>query len=418
MPEFRQLLLKVCIKPGNKISMDLLKLIKQEASALLPELVDIRRHLHMHPELSMQESQTSAYIQTKLSEYGIPFTAGMAEHGVVGLIEGKNPAKQVVALRADMDALPIVEQNQVDYCSTNPGVMHACGHDVHMTSLLGASKILNSLKDQFEGTVKLIFQPSEERFPGGASIMIKEGVLENPAPDKIFGQHVLPTLEAGKVGLRSGKYMASADEIYLTVKGKGGHGATPELIVDPVLIAAHILVALQQIVSRNAPPQLPALLSFGRFIAEGQTNIIPSEVKLDGTFRTFDEKWRAEAHLKIKNIAQSIAHGMGGSCEVFIDKGYPFLVNDETLTKNAKEYAIEYMGSENVVDLDIRMAAEDFAYYSQKVPSCFYRLGTRNESKGIIHNLHTPLFDIDETSLETGAGLMAWMAVKALMEGK
>lgn len=396
--------------------MDLLNLIKQEASAILPELVAIRHHLHMHPELSMQEKQTSAYIQSRLSEYGIPFTAGMAEHGVVGLIEGKNPAKHVIALRADMDALPITEQNQVDYCSTNSGVMHACGHDVHMTSLLGASKILNSLKDQFEGTVKLIFQPSEERFPGGASIMIKEGVLENPAPDKMFGQHVLPTLEAGKVGLRSGKYMASADEVYLTVKGIGGHGATPELIVDPVLIASHILVALQQIVSRNAPPQLPALLSFGRFIAEGQTNIIPNEVKLDGTFRTFDEVWRAEAHQKIKNIAQSIARGMGGDCEVFIDKGYPFLVNDEILSKNAKQYAIQYMGSENVVDLDIRMAAEDFAYYSQIVPSCFYRLGTRNESKGIIHNLHTPLFDIDESSLETGAGLMAWMAVKALME--
>lgn len=396
--------------------MDLLKLIKQEASEMLPELVAIRHHLHMHPELSMQEKETSAFIQAKLTEYGIPYTAGMAEHGVVGLIEGKNPAKQVVALRADMDALPISEQNQVDYCSTNSGVMHACGHDVHMTSLLGVSKILNSLKNQFEGTIKLIFQPSEERFPGGASIMIKEGVLENPAPDKMFGQHVLPTLEAGKVGFRSGKYMASADEVYLTVKGKGGHGATPELIVDPVLIAAHILVALQQIVSRNAPPQLPALLSFGRFIAEGQTNIIPNEVKLDGTFRTFDEVWRAEAHQKIKNIAESIARGMGGDCEVFIDKGYPFLVNDETLTKNAKQYAIEYMGSENVVDLDIRMAAEDFAYYSQLVPSCFYRLGTRNESKGIIHNLHTPLFDIDETSLETGAGLMAWLAVSALME--
>lgn len=396
--------------------MDLLKRIKQEASELLPELIAIRRHLHMHPELSMQESQTSTYIQARLSEFGIPFNAGMAEHGVVGLIEGKNPTKQVIALRADMDALPITEQNQVDYCSTNPGVMHACGHDVHMTSLLGASKILNSLKDQFEGTIKLIFQPSEERFPGGASIMIKEGVLENPAPDKMFGQHVLPTLEAGKVGLRSGKYMASADEVYLTIKGKGGHGATPELIVDPVLIAAHILVALQQIVSRNAPPQLPALLSFGRFIAEGQTNIIPNEVRLDGTFRTFDEQWRAEAHLKIKNMAQSIARGMGGDCEVFIDKGYPFLVNDETLTKNAKQYAIEYMGKDNVVDLELRMAAEDFAYYSQLVPSCFYRLGTRNESKGIINNLHTPLFDIDETSLETGAGLMAWMAVSALME--
>ena len=396
--------------------MDLLNLIKQEASTLLPKLVAIRRHLHKHPELSMQEKQTSEFIQAKLTEFGIPFTAGIAENGIVGLIEGKNPGKRVIALRADMDALPIVEQNQVEYCSINSGVMHACGHDVHMTSLLGAAKILNELKEQFEGAVKLIFQPSEERFPGGASMMIKEGVLENPAPEKMFGQHVLPTLEAGKVGMKPGKYMASTDEVYLTVKGKGGHGATPELNVDPVLIAAHILVALQQIVSRNAPPQLPAVLSFGRFIADGRTNIIPNEVKLDGTLRTFNEKWRAEAHIKIKNLAQSIARGMGGDCEVFIDKGYPFLVNDENITAEAKRYAIEFLGSENVVDLDLRMTAEDFAYFSQRVPSCFYRLGTRNEQEGIVHNLHTDRFDVDESSLETGAGLMAWMAIKSLLD--
>lgn len=380
----------------------------------MPELIAIRRHLHMHPELSMQERETSAFIQSKLTEYGIPFSAGIAVHGIVGLIKGKNPESRVVALRADMDALPILEKNPVDYCSQNPGVMHACGHDVHMTSLLGASKILNELKDEFEGTIKLIFQPSEERFPGGASIMIGEGVLENPKQQQMFGQHVLPSLEAGKVGFKAGKYMASTDEIYLTVKGKGGHGGTPELNVDPVLIAAHILVALQQVVSRNLPPQLPAVLSFGRFIAEGRTNIIPNEVKLDGTLRTFDEQWRAQAHLKIEKIATSIAEGMGGECEVFIDKGYPFLVNDDEITARAKQFAIEYLGEEHVVDLDMRMTAEDFAYYSQLVPSCFYRLGIRNENRGIIHNLHTDRFDVDETSLETGAGLMAWMAFRSL----
>lgn len=380
----------------------------------MPELIAIRRHLHSHPELSMQEQATSAYIQSKLTEYGIPFTAGIAVHGIVGLIEGNNPASRTIALRADMDALPIVEKNEVDYCSHNPGVMHACGHDVHMTSLLGASKILNELKDEFEGTIKLVFQPSEERFPGGASMMIKEGVLVNPAPGKMYGQHVLPTLEAGKVGMKPGKYMASTDEVYLTVKGKGGHGGTPELNVDPVLIAAHILVALQQIVSRNLPPQLPAVLSFGRFIAEGRTNIIPNEVKLDGTLRTFDENWRAQAHQKIRKMATSIAEGMGGECEVFIDKGYPFLVNDDKVTAEAKQFAVEYLGPENVVDLDMRMTAEDFAYYSQLVPSCFYRLGIRNESCGIVHNLHTDRFDVDENSLEIGAGLMTWMAVRGL----
>ncbi len=396
---------------------ELAGIVRQKAADLQQELIAVRRHLHMYPELSMQEEKTSAYIQSKLKEYGIPFTAGIAVHGVVGLIKGKNPEKKVIALRADMDALPILEKNQTGYTSQNPGVMHACGHDVHMTSLLGAAKIINELSNSFEGTVKLIFQPSEEKFPGGASMMIKEGVLENPVPSTMFGQHVLPTLEAGKVGMKPGKYMASTDEVYLTVKGRGGHGATPELNIDPVLIAAHILVALQQIVSRNAPPQLPAVLSFGRFIAEGRTNIIPNEVKLDGTLRTFDEKWRMEAHQKITKMATSIAEGMGGTCEVFIDKGYPFLVNDEKTTAKAKQYAAEYLGSENVMDLDLRMTAEDFAYFSQSVPSCFYRLGIRNESRGIIHNLHTDQFDVDESSLETGAGLMAWMAIRELLPG-
>ncbi len=396
---------------------ELAGIVRNKAADLQQELVAVRRHLHMYPELSMQEEKTSAYIQSKLKEYGIPFTAGIAVHGVVGLIKGKNPEKKVIALRADMDALPILEKNQTGYTSQNRGVMHACGHDVHMTSLLGAAKIINELSNSFEGTVKLIFQPSEEKFPGGASMMIKEGVLENPVPSTMFGQHVLPTLEAGKVGMKPGKYMASTDEVYLTVKGRGGHGATPELNVDPVLIAAHILVALQQIVSRNAPPQLPAVLSFGRFIAEGRTNIIPNVVKLDGTLRTFDEKWRLEAHQKITKMAASIAEGMGGTCEVFIDKGYPFLVNDEQTTAKAKQYATEYLGSENVMDLDLRMTAEDFAYFSQSVPSCFYRLGIRNESRGIIHNLHTDQFDVDESSLETGAGLMAWMAIRELLHG-
>lgn len=396
---------------------ELAGIVRQKAADMQQELIAVRRHLHMYPELSMQEEKTSAFIQSKLKEYGIPFTAGIAVHGVVGLIKGKNPEKKVIALRADMDALPILEKNQTGYTSQNPGVMHACGHDVHMTSLLGAAKIINELRDSFEGTVKLIFQPSEEKFPGGASIMIKEGVLENPVPSTMFGQHVLPALEAGKVGMKPGKYMASTDEVYLTVKGRGGHGATPELNVDPVLIAAHILVALQQIVSRNAPPQLPAVLSFGRFIAEGRTNIIPNEVKLDGTLRTFDEKWRMEAHQKITKMATSIAEGMGGTCEVFIDKGYPFLVNDEQTTAKAKLYAAEYLGSENVMDLDLRMTAEDFAYFSQSVPSCFYRLGIRNENRGIIHNLHTDQFDVDESSLETGAGLMAWMAIREFLPG-
>lgn len=386
--------------------------IKRAAAALLPEMIEIRRHLHMNPELSMKEEKTSVFIAGKLDEYGIRYTKGIAIHGIVGFIEGKNPASRTIALRADMDALPIVEENKSDYCSTVPGVMHACGHDVHMTCLLGAAKILHQLRDKFEGTIRLVFQPSEEQFPGGASMMIKEGVLENPKPAKMFGQHVLPTLEAGKIGLKPGKYMASTDEVYLTVKGRGGHAATPELNIDSVLIASHIVVSLQQIVSRTAPPTLPAVLSFGRFIAEGRTNIIPNEVKLAGTLRTFDEKWRAETHERITKLATGIAESMGGTCEVFIDKGYPFLVNDDAVTAETKAAAIEYLGEENVVDLEMRMTAEDFAYYSQIVPSCFYRLGIRNEERGIIHNLHTSKFDVDESSLEIGAGLMAFLSIK------
>lgn len=388
--------------------------IKNSAKLLLPELINIRRYLHRNPELSMKEEKTSAFIAAKLDEYGIKYTRGIAVHGIVALIEGKNPSKRTIALRADMDALPILEDNNTEYCSTVPGVMHACGHDVHMTCLLGAAHLLQQLRNEFEGTIKLLFQPSEEQFPGGASMMIKEGALKNPAPEQMFGQHVLPSLEAGKIGLKPGKYMASTDEIYLTVKGKGGHGATPDLNIDPVLIAAHILVALQQIISRDKNPVLPAVLSFGRFIADGRTNIIPSEVKMEGTLRTFDEKWRADAHQKITKLATGLAESMGGTCEVFIDKGYPFLVNDDKVTAQTKEAAIQYLGAENVVDLDMRLTAEDFAYYTQLVPSCFYRLGVANESRGIVHNLHTPKFDVDETSLETGAGFMAYLAFSAM----
>lgn len=378
------------------------------------ELIEIRRHLHKNPELSMKEERTSAYIASKLDEYGVSYIRGIAVHGIVALIKGKEPESKTVALRADMDALPIKEENNTDYCSIVPGVMHACGHDVHMTCVLGAAKLLNQLKDQFTGTVKLIFQPSEEQFPGGASMMINEGALQNPKPGIMLGQHVLPTLEAGKIGVKPGKYMASTDEIYLTVKGIGGHAATPELNVDPIVIASHIVVALQQIVSRNAPTAIPSVLSFGRFIAEGRTNIIPDEVKLAGTFRTFDEDWRSTAHDKIRKMATGIAHSMGGDCSVMIDKGYPYLVNDDEVTALTKSNAIEYLGEENVVDLEMRMTAEDFAYYSQIIPSCFYRLGIRNEERGIVHNLHTSKFDVDETSLETGTGLMVWLTLKAL----
>ena len=394
--------------------MSILQKIQQLAISYTHDVISFRRHLHTHPELSYQEFNTAKFIATQLRSFGIEPQEGVAGTGVVALIEGKNPTKKSIALRADIDALPIVEQSTQPYKSKNNGVMHACGHDVHTASLLGTAKILVELKDQFEGSVKLIFQPGEEKNPGGASIMIKEGVLENPQPSVILGQHVFPLLPVGKIGFREGKYMASSDEIYLKVIGKGGHGATPELTIDPVVIASHIIIALQQIISRNASPKHPTVLTFGKISANGATNIIPDEVNIAGTFRALDEIWRAEGLKKIKKMAESIAEGMGGKCEVDIHHGYPYLENNPSLTQSIKKAAEEYVGKENVVDIDLTLASEDFAYYSQKIPASFYRLGTRNEAKGITSYVHTPSFDIDEDALKIASGLMAWMALRQL----
>ena len=383
------------------------------ANQIHSDVVANRRHLHANPELSFHEYETCAYVAQKLDELGIEYKK-MANTGLVALIKGAKQSDTVVALRADMDALPIVEANNVVYKSKNPGVMHACGHDVHTSSLLGTAKILTELKNEFGGTVKLIFQPAEEKLPGGANMMIKEGVLENPKPDAVLGQHVMPLIESGKVGFRSGKYMASTDEIYVTVHGKGGHGAQPQQNIDPVLITSHIIIALQQIISRVADPKTPSVLSFGKVIANGATNVIPNEVYLEGTFRTMDEDWRAKAHEKMKKMAEGIAEAMGGSCDFNIVRGYPFLINEEVLTAAARAYAEDYLGKENVLDLDIWMAAEDFAYYSQVSDACFYRLGTGNMARGITSSVHTPTFDVDEDSLRLSTGLMTYIALKQL----
>lgn len=389
--------------------------IKELAKKYSSDIISDRRHLHQNPELSFEEYETSKYVAGKLKTLkNVEVQEGIATTGVVGLIKGKNPGKKTIALRADMDALPIVETNDVPYKSKKEGVMHACGHDVHTSSLLGTARILNDLKDNFEGTVKLIFQPGEEKIPGGASLMIKEGVLKNPAPANIIGQHVMPSMPVGKIGFRPGMYMASADEIYVTVRGKGGHAAMPDKLVDPILIASHIIVALQQIISRNCDPKTPAVLSFGKIIANGATNVIPDEVKIEGTFRTLNEDWRKDAKQRMKKMAEGIAEAMGATCEFKILDGYPYLKNDPELTMRMKQCAIEYMGEENIIDLDIWMAAEDFAYYTQQVDACFYRLGVRNESKGIISGVHTPTFNVDEDALEIGSGLMAWLALKEL----
>ncbi len=393
--------------------MELLNKIKLLSETYYNDTVAWRRHLHANPELSYQEFNTSKFVAAQLNSWGIE-CKHIATTGIVALIKGNNPEKKSVALRADMDALPIQEINEVSYKSTNAGVMHACGHDVHTASLLGTAKILQEVRNHFEGTIKLIFQPGEEKNPGGASYMIKEGALINPAPASIIGQHVMPLVPVGKVGFREGMYMASSDEIYLKVIGKGGHGAAPELTIDPVVIAAHIIIALQQVISRNASPKQPTVLTFGRIIGEGATNIIPDEVNMAGTFRALNEVWRKEGLQKIKKMAESIAEGMGGKCEVTISHGYPYLENNPEVTRRIRKAAEEYVGKENVVDIDLTLGSEDFAYYSHVVPASFYRLGTRNDLKGITSYVHTPTFDIDEEALKLGPGLMAWMAITEL----
>ncbi|MBC8154202.1 MAG: amidohydrolase [Bacteroidetes bacterium] len=393
--------------------------IKSLARQYAGDVVAIRRHLHAHPELSFKEHNTARFVANQLTEMGLSPQTGIANTGVVALIEGtRTPGapgtNRVIGLRADMDALPIREANDVAYKSTVEGVMHACGHDAHTASLLGCARILTELRDQFDGTVKLVFQPAEEKAPGGASLMIKDGVLENPAPMSMIGQHVAPNVPVGKIGFREGMYMASTDELFVTVRGKGGHGAMPDTLIDPVLIASHLIVALQQIISRNRKPANPSVLSFGRFIADGVTNVIPNEVTIQGTFRCMDEEWRADGLRRMKKLAEGLVEAMGGTCDFEIVKGYPFLKNHPELTRRLRADTTAYMGAENVVDLDLWMAGEDFAFYSQVVDACFYRLGTRNESRGIVSGVHTPTFDIDEAALETGPGLMAWLAVQEL----
>lgn len=390
----------------------MLETIKALAAQYNEEFIAIRHHLHAHPELSYQEYNTSAFVQQQLAAWQIPFTV-VATTGVVGIIEGNAPTSRVVALRADMDALPIAEQNDVPYKSQNPGVMHACGHDVHTTCLLGAAKILNETRHQWQGTVKLIFQPGEEKNPGGASLMIRDGALQNPVPEKIFAQHVHTTLEVGQFSFRGGMVMASADEIYITIRAQGGHAAAPNLTADPILVASQVVVALQQVVSRNNAPFNPSVLSITSIQGGNTTNVIPAEVKLMGTFRAMNEAWRFEAHKLIARIVENTAAAMGAAAEVKIDVGYPFVMNDERLSARAKQLAEEFAGAPNVSETEMRMGAEDFAYYSHHVPACFYRLGVANAARGITSGVHTPTFDIDEAAIQHGVGMMAWLATNA-----
>lgn len=378
------------------------QLIQQLANSILDEAIAIRRHIHANPELSFQEHETSKFVQQQLTNWGINFSNGWVETGVVATIEAANKTDKWIALRADLDALPIQELTKVEYKSTKDGIMHACGHDVHTSMLLGVAKCIQDNTDKLQANVKLIFQPGEEKLPGGAKLMIEAGALENPKVDEIYALHVFPELEVGKVGLKSGMYMASCDEIYMTINGKGGHAAMPHQVIDPIAISALLITSLQQIVSRKCPPNIPCVLSFGRIEGLGATNVIPDKVELQGTFRTMNEEWRSKAHELIKQQTEELVKSFGGEAVIDIRVGYPYLENDPTLTEKARKKAINQLGQENVVDLPIRLTGEDFAYFSQKIPATFIRIGVRNEAKGITKAVHNAEFDIDEKAIGIG----------------
>ena len=389
--------------------MELKNQIKKLATKYYPEIIDIRRHLHANPELSFQEFETSAFICKNLDEWKIPYKTGFAGTGIVATLDGAGPGR-IIGLRADMDALPIQEENDISFKSKNPGKMHACGHDVHVSCLLGSIRILQEIKSQWHGKIKFVFQPAEERVPGGANMMIQENAFGSEEPEIMIAQHVYTDMKVGNVGFRPGIYMASSDEIFIKVKGKGGHGALPDKLTDPVLISAYLLSSLQQVVSRNAKPGIPTVLSFGKVIANGSVNIIPDEVSIEGTLRTMNEEWREQAHSLIKKICENIVEGMGGKVEIEIRHGYPLLVNDHEVTANASDFAKDFLGDTKVEDLEIRMTAEDFAYFAQKYPSVLFRLGT-SDNPGKDGALHTSRFNVNESSIELSMGLLAWMSV-------
>jgi amidohydrolase len=397
--------------------MDLSEKIKKLSDKYFSETVEIRRHIHKHPELSFNEFKTSEFIQSKLREYGIPFKAGYVKTGIVAKIEGKDPKGKVIALRADMDALPIREETGLDFQSVNDGVMHACGHDAHSAALLGAARILNDLKGEWSGTVLLVFQPGEEVDPGGARLMLQEGIFDDIKPDMVIGQHVLPEMQTGHVGFKEGMYMASGDEVHITIKGKGGHAAMPHALTDTVLIASQVIVNLQQIASRFVPAGIPVVLSFGKIVADGATNIIPEKVRISGTFRIMNEEWRSKAKKRIEDIVKSTAEGMGAKAEIDIKDGYPVVFNNIEATRKAALSAREFLGNENVEEMDIRMTAEDFGFYSREFPSVFYRFGVKRE-EGETGRLHTSTFNLNEEALRTASGTMAAIAVDLLKNNK
>ncbi len=386
--------------------------IKQLASSYYDEIIEIRRHIHQHPELSFHEHNTAAYVARKLDEWQIPNKKGIADTGVLAFIESGKPGKKRIGLRADMDALPVQEENDVPYKSKYPKVMHACGHDVHTANLLGVAKILNTLKEDLPADYLLVFQPGEELLPGGAAQILKDPLFQEKKPDIMLGLHVYPDLPLGKIGFKAGEYMASSDEIYIRINGQGGHAAMPHKINDTVLATSQLIVTLQQVVSRFIPTQVPSVLSFGKISARGATNVVPSKVDIAGTFRTMNEHWRNQAHEKIKEITHHTVAQFGCSADVDIAKGYPTLYNAPELVPPAMEATEQLLGVDAIEKLDIRMTAEDFAYFAQEMPSLFFRLGTNNRKNEYGSALHSPTFNIDEHALEISMQTMSYLAIE------
>jgi amidohydrolase len=394
----------------------MLEEIKSLANLHFPSVQKFREHFHQFPELSFQEKQTTQFIIQTLQNWNIEVSQGPLDTGCVAWIKGKNPNNKTISLRADIDALPIQESNTSDYKSKHEGIMHACGHDVHTSCLLGAVYILNQIKDQLNGTVQCIFQPGEEVLPGGAKLLIEKGVLAKSDSQSILGQHVHPTLEAGKIGIKAGIFMASTDEIHLNIKGKGGHAAMPNEYINPIVIASKIVDQLTShfMLQDASQKNIPTVFAIGDIKAHGATNVIPESCMLKGTFRTMDETWRSAAHDYIQNSIAKVCDQYQAQFELNIIKGYPVLHNNESLTAQIKSWSEVYLGKDNVIDLPIRMTAEDFAYYSQIMPACFYRLGTNLNNDTFTSGVHTPTFDINPKALEIGSGLMAWLAYQQL----
>jgi amidohydrolase len=386
------------------MNLELKEVITTKVSAIYQKIKGYREHLHQNPELSYKEFNTMEYVAAKLKDIGIPYEKGVAGTGIIGIIRSSKHSENqaCIGLRADLDALPIQEQNTAAYKSKVDGVMHACGHDVHTSILLGAAEILFELREDLEHPVKLIFQPGEEKNPGGASLLIEAGVLENPKVKEMYALHVFPELEVGKLGMRSGLYMASCDELHLEIIGVGGHGAMPEKCINPILIGSEFIIEAQNIIHKSCPKEVPCVISFGHFDALGATNVIPERAEIKGTFRTMNEEWREKAAILLMDLANNLENKYKGNVNLEISKGYPFLKNDEELTEKLKAKFESFFGPKNIEGLALRMTSEDFSFYSQTIPVCFFRLGVGNKEKGIIYSVHHPKFDVDSACLKTG----------------